>query len=102
MTRQDKIEYIAKHYGWGNQCRQCIEELAELTQALCKFDRAKTGEESIDCLMNIGEEIADVEIMISQLKAFLSPSILGMIEAEIDQKLNRQLKRIEKEKKGTC
>lgn len=37
-TKQ-KIQRIAQHYGYDSQSRQCIEEMAELTQAINKFWR---------------------------------------------------------------
>lgn len=49
-------------YGKDAQLKMAIEEMAELTQAICKSFRGK------DNLDNIIEEIADVEIMLAQLK----------------------------------
>ena len=36
MTTEQKIQYIAKHYGYEPQSRQLIEEMAELTVAINK------------------------------------------------------------------
>ena len=36
MTAEQKIQYIADHYGYEPQSRQLIEEMAELTVALNK------------------------------------------------------------------
>ena len=33
----EKIRKIAGHYGYESQSRQCIEEMAELTQAITKL-----------------------------------------------------------------
>lgn len=52
---------IAK-YGKEAQLKMVIEEMAELTQAICKSFRGKNN------LDNLIEEIADVEIMLAQLK----------------------------------
>lgn len=52
---------IAK-YGKEAQLKMVIEEMAELTQAICKSFRGANNHE------NIVEEIADVEIMLAQLK----------------------------------
>lgn len=48
---------------WGAdmQIDMCVEEMAELTQALIKFKRGKGD------LNNIAEEIADVSIMLEQM-----------------------------------
>ena len=93
MTREQKIEYIAKHYGFENQCRQAVEEMAELTKELCKYQRAENDAERNKALYNISCELADVEIMVQQLKYLVHNSV---IDKEIDEKLDRQLNRIEK------
>lgn len=97
MGRNEKIEYIATRYGYSKQSRQCIEEMAELTKAICKADRAITVSERIELLKNVQEELADVEIMVRQLKHLLGET---EVEEQIDYKLNRQIERIERE--STC
>ena len=37
MTVKEKIKAIVEKYGYDAQSRQCIEEMAELTQAINKF-----------------------------------------------------------------
>lgn len=100
MNIIEKIKIIADHYGYESQSRQCIEEMAELTQAINKFWRAcgngqATEKDVGECLENIQEEIADVQIMLWQIEYLLSAE--NMIEEMIEKKLNRQLKRIEEE-----
>jgi NTP pyrophosphatase (non-canonical NTP hydrolase) len=46
----------------------CIEEMSELTKALLKLRRASTQPEMQKCRENIREEIADVQIMIDQMR----------------------------------
>lgn len=97
MTTEQKIQYIADHYGYEPQSRQLIEEMAELTVALNKAWR-KTFD-TVDKIPNmedeerIEEEIADVEIMLSQIKY-----LLGVEEDELsriaESKLDRQIERI--------
>ncbi|MGN0733700.1 MAG: hypothetical protein ACI4LC_05960 [Emergencia sp.] len=53
--------YIDK-YGEEAQARMAIEEMSELTKEICKRFR---GDDNLD---HIAEEIADVEIMLDQLK----------------------------------
>lgn len=78
----DKIRYIADHYGKENQMKKCVEECAELIQGLCKKDYE-----------NVVEEMADVEIMIEQIKyLFLCGEDVAKIK---EQKIDRQIKRIE-------
>ena len=89
------IKRIANHYGYDRQAYQCIEEMAELTQAICKYDRAKNAEEKQKAFYQLVEEIADVEIMIAQLKHLTNAEMVQNIHAF---KIDRQLHRIEKEK----
>lgn len=67
---------LADKLGIEDRALQCIEEMSELTQALCKLRRklkqdktVKLSEEKI--IENIAEEIADVEITVKQLKYLL-------------------------------
>ena len=58
MNAVDKLLLKAiDHYGKENQVKKAVEEMAELTKALCKGD-----------VENIKEEIADVQIMLWQLQ----------------------------------
>lgn len=97
----EAIKKIAENYGYDAQSRQLIEEMAELTVALNKHYRVSiltpqrvNFAERIE-LRNIKEEIADVTIMLEQIKYLLSISDTDISEI-IEQKLNRQLERIEK------
>lgn len=100
MTTEQKIQYIAYHYGYEPQSRQLIEEMAELTVALNKAWR-KTFD-TVDKLPNmddeerIEEEIADVEIMLSQIKYLLGAGD-GELSQIIESKLDRQIERIKNE-----
>jgi NTP pyrophosphatase (non-canonical NTP hydrolase) len=56
-------------YGEEPQCRQAMEECAELIQAINKCIRYPDRK---DCHNNLIEEIADVEIMLYQLKVMFN------------------------------
>ena len=90
----------AKHYGYEAQSNQLVEECAELIQAVNKFRRsgAIAGKpivdyESLVALENLIEEIADVEIMLEQIKY-----LLQIPEDELDAvklfKVNRTRERM--------
>lgn len=83
MINKD-LEYIAYHYGKVHQLEKCKEELNELIEAIDSKD-----EESVK------EEIADVEIMINQVKYLMCAERL--VELYKDYKIQRQLIRIAKE-----
>ena len=82
---------IARHYGEANQLNQLQEELAELIVAINKYRR------NADNITNLVEEIADVEIMLRQIKYLLAlnPDYLEGIRIN---KLLRQEGRIKEEK----
>ena len=108
MERQETIKFLADHYGWDSQSRQCIEEMGELIQALNKYWRKelKCGKRTFDNApvrtpneMQIIEEIADVEVCLDQLKYLLG--CRNMVSDIKDQKADRELHRIINGK-GTC
>lgn len=82
------LRNIAEHYGLRKQMRQTIEEMAELTQVICKAERY-----DLDTVRDhLVEEVADVSIMIDQLEYLLGDSRIAQIKAE---KIERQKRRIE-------
>lgn len=88
----ERLKQIADHYGLDEQLNMLQEECAELIQAASKYKRRKL----IDDYQHIVEEIADVEIMIAQVKY-----LLKMYDYHVDgvkeEKIKRQLERIQNE-----
>ena len=110
-SREEKIRTIARHYGFDAQSRQCIEEMAELTQAINKYWRTELQcgknlcnpwdgymPDSSEEYHNLVEEIADVQIMVEQMKFFLAAGY--DVNCIIDEKIDRQIYRIENESDG--
>ena len=94
--RENSCSEIINHYGVRKQERQLVEECAELIQAMTKLQRAyESGEAGkIDkALHNLESEVADVEIMLQQIK---SRYITWGTESMIDYKLARQIDRIKR------
>lgn len=86
-----------KQYGQVSQVDQSVEEMAELIQALNKFKRKyKRKEDTIPVLVNIAEEIADVEIMLEQLKIIFRCS--GQVDIWRKKKIRRLAENIAKDK----
>lgn len=79
MTEKDIFETAIKVYGVTDQENMAIEECAELIQAINKKHRGKEH--------NIPEEIADVEIMLEQLK--IANECHGEVEAIRKEKVER-------------
>jgi len=69
-------------YGCDAQLKMALEEMSELQKEICKFWRGKDNKEQI------ADEVANVEIMLAQLKM-----IFG-IETEVKQHVQRKLKRL--------
>lgn len=83
-----KLLFIVDTYGTKPQVDMALEETAELQKALLK-DRRKPSEET---RKNIIDEIADVQIMLEQLKIIYSCS--KEVEERVNYKINRQIERI--------
>ena len=105
---QNNIIAIANHYDYESQSRQLIEEMAELTVAINKLWRAERfcdRKNIIDVkgfsypeTKGIIGEIADVEIMLSQIKYLLDCQ--DEVEQEKERKILRQLERMKEELEG--
>lgn len=90
-----KLRDIANYYGRATQSRQCIEECAELIQAINKWDRAQSSgdpEKVKKAVGSIVEEIADVRIMLDQLIYLYGCN--EEVDKMMDGKINRQIVRI--------
>ena len=83
----EDIKKIANRYGLRKQLRQTVEEMAELTQVICKTERY-----DMDTVRDhLVEEVADVSIMIDQIVYLLGDNMIAKIREE---KIKRQLERI--------
>ena len=90
MTKKQVYEQLIEKFGAENQILKCVEELNELGQVLCKL-KSKSEKKAL-VIKNIIEEIADVEIMLEQIKL-----ILGIEESDVKKmksyKLHRTVRR---------
>ena len=108
MNISEELKKIARYYGQEAQCNQLIEECAEVIQAVSKYRRSRdsfnsfTGAESLwerkkadvaVALYNLTEEIADVEIMLEQIKYLLQISEGDILALKIF-KVNRTKRRM--------
>lgn len=88
MNERDIYRQAIVQFGSEHQIRKAAEELGELIQALMRFGN---GEPVIG---NVCEEIADVEIMLEQLKIILGEryeAYMNLKKAEKIGKLARYL-----------
>lgn len=82
----NQIKLIAEHYGYESQIDQMCEECGEFIVARSKVRRNIQG-----AWDNLKEEVADLSIMVDQMKLIIGEDEINEIRA---QKIRRQLTRI--------
>lgn len=90
QEQKEKVNIIADRYGLMAQADIACEECSELIKALLKDRRGKAT------LEDVVDELADVEIMIEQLKHLYGCE--EMVDERIDFKIIRQLHRMKRGK----
>ena len=95
----EAIRKIADHYGLNAQLNVATEELAELIQAIARFRRVDERDmlELARRKNLVAEEMADVEVMLAQIKYLMK--IDERVEAVAKYKIEHQIKRMKKETK---
>jgi NTP pyrophosphatase (non-canonical NTP hydrolase) len=88
MNEEEIYNLAIKKWGVSSQMGVAQEECAELIKAISKWFR------NIDNGENLEEEVADVEIMLEQLKIILDKDL---IQEKKREKLKRLQKRVMKE-----
>lgn len=88
MNEFEIYHQAVEHFGRLNQVIKAMEECGELVQALARWAE---GEPVIG---NIAEEIADVEIMLEQVKVILGEQYGEYLELKKAEKLGRLAKLI--------
>lgn len=94
------LNTIVETYGKEPQVDMAIEECAELQKALLKYRRKEragaTNEEITKLKADIVDELADVSIMVEQMKIVYGCH--GEVEDKTEYKINRQMQRIKEGK----
>jgi len=91
---EEKLLKIINHYGVIQQLKYFQSEVFELNEAIVRHD--EEGYPNDISTEHIAEEIADVEVMLLQFKEYYHIDGNNIIKI-MDKKIDRQLKRIEKE-----
>lgn len=91
--RRGILKAAISTFGPMAQQDMMIEEMSELTKAICKHRRANHGTEESAAFANVLEEIADVQIMLDQMKL-----MYGSTAEYEDAKLARLRGRLEQKK----
>lgn len=89
QQRHDILTRAVKTWGESSQVDIAIEEMAELTKALCKIKRAQAGCEVTAAIGNVVEEMADVQIMLDQLRIIFHRSTEEVEEAKLERLAGR-------------
>jgi NTP pyrophosphatase (non-canonical NTP hydrolase) len=84
------------NFGFDNQMDMAVEECAELIQAINKFKRKRqkthTETDMYSVFQNLYEEIADVEIMVAQLRLiFCNNSVIDKIKIQKLERLKKEI-----------
>ena len=86
------MQQAIETYGVQAQCDVAIEEMAELTKAIVKIRRvADDYGKTQAALDNLMEEIADVDIMIEQMKIMWGPKRVEEYRRKKLERLDRRL-----------
>lgn len=92
QRERDKIRQIAEHYGLWHQLGKLSEECSELSiEAIKSINGGKMT-------INLIQEIADVEIMLEQIR-HLAGIDEALIRGAKTYKINRQIMRMRQEEK---
>lgn len=87
----NNLKKIIDYYGEEKQIIKAIEEMSELQKELCKKLLGKSN------IYSLTEEIADVQIMLDQLKLIVGDTELKTI---MQSKIDRTMKVIEEKQNG--
>lgn len=87
MHEMSLLQRAIAKYGKDAQMTMVLEEMSELQKEICKLWRGKDNRDAI------AEEVADVEIMLDQLKLMLD--IPYQVEQHRQNKLQRLQERLE-------
>ena len=95
---KEKIDYAAERFGEEAISNQLIEEMSELTKALCKLNRckgvgmppAKTYSEAM-IVADIIEELADVKVTLEEMIHLMHAecSVVKIIEDKVNRTYER-------------
>lgn len=94
----ERIKTIAEHYGLIFQVDKLSEESAEMIAAALQMCTKQNGVNNSELLKHYLSELADVDIVLEQVKFLLTPNMRSYFDNVRDEKLNRTIKRIEAEK----
>ena len=93
----ERIKKIAKHYGLISQVDKLSEESAEMIAATLQMCTKQNDVNNEELLKQYLSELADVDIVLEQVKFLLTPNMRRYFDKVREEKIIRTLKRIEAE-----
>lgn len=92
------LRYIALHYGFQSQSQVFIEEMSELTKALCKYNRTTDIVQKTNLWNDIEEELADVLVLAEQFLEVWADreNVDAIAKAKIERQINRIMEETKK------
>lgn len=94
----ERINTIAEHYGLVHQVDKLSEESAEMIAAALQMCTKQSTENSGKLLRQYLSELADVDIVLEQVKFLLTPNMRSYFDGVREEKIKRTLERIGDEK----
>ena len=93
----ERIKKIAEHYGLTFQVDKLSEESAEMIAAALQMCTKQNSVDNGELLKHYLSELADVDIVLEQVKFLLTPNMRRYFDKVREKKIIRTLKRIESE-----
>lgn len=93
----ERIKKIAEHYGLTFQVDKLSEESAEMIAAALQMCTKQNSVDNGELLKHYLSELADVDIVLEQIKFLLTPNMRSYFDDVREEKIIRTLKRIEGE-----
>lgn len=90
----ERIKKIAKHYGLISQVDKLSEESAEMIAAALQMCTKQNDVNNGDLLRHYLSELADVDIVLEQIKFLLTPNMRIYFDDVREEKIIRTLERI--------
>jgi len=91
-SKEEVLKAALDTYGADAQLDMLTEECAELIQAVCKYKRARDEEDIGPAVDSLFEELADVGIMIDQMKILFDGGGIARRRSEKIGRLEWRLK----------
>lgn len=89
-----RIKKIAKHYGLISQVDKLSEESAEMIAAALQMCTKQNDVNNEELLKQYISELADVDIVLEQVKFLLTPNMRSYFDDVREEKIIRTLERI--------